>query len=244
MRGRRAEIRARRGNRRRARRPRRRRGGVFLFRVRPSPARVRRLGRRRHEVRVQAFGSEDRPVHDFPALLHAQPRERGASRAVHLRPTGDAPVAQRGVRRGPAGPRLGRALVGFGRRPRRGRRGRRRAQRRRGHGARLSGPSRRGRQPRGSVRPPPRPRSRATMPAKDESTPPPSGRFDRATKRARRHPALNERRAASSFLRSTPFPRTEVTLPRTRDAFNARASLCFDRRTCRKRHLFSGTQQS
>ena len=181
--GRRAEI--------RPRRPRRRRrraapgglagAGVFFLRVAAKKERTPRVsaGRRRHEIGVQAFGSQDRPVHDLPALGHAQPGERGASRAVDLRPTRDAPVPQRGVRRGlPPASRLGRGLVAFGRGPRRRRRGRRRAQRRRGHGARAGGSrgSRsRGRPPRGSVafaarRPDP---DRATMAVKDESTPPP-----------------------------------------------------------------------
>ena len=165
------------GRRRRA--ARRAGAGVFFLRVAaPRTPRVS-AGRRRHEIGVQAFGSQDRPVHDLPALEHAQPGERGASRAVDLRPTWDAPVPQRGVRCGlPPASRLGRGLVEFGRGPRRRRRGRRRAQRRRGHGARAGGSrgSRsRGRPPRGSVafaarRPDP---DRATMAVKDESTPPP-----------------------------------------------------------------------
>ena len=171
----------------------------------------------------------------------SQPGERGASRAVDLRPTRDAPVPQRGVRRGPAS-RLGRGLVAFGRGPRRRRRGRRRAQRRRGHGARAGGSRSRGRPPRGSVafaarRPDP---DRATMAVKDESTPPPALRPGR---RSARDDARSFSSDARGRTRSTPSPRAEVTRARTRDAFNARASLCFDSSVVPKAS-HCGTQQS
>ena len=82
---------------------------------------------------------------------------------------------------------------------------------------------------------------RATMAVKDESTPPP--RALRPGRRSARDDARSFSSDARGRTRSTPSPRAEVTRARTRDAFNARASLCFDSSVVPKAS-HRGTQQS